>query len=204
MAMKIKKEQLRQSARVALAEQGYSGIELAPGPGIVPGARLRAMKEGRPWRIAVRTSSDREVALLRTPSGKWRTLSYVDLVLVAVPADDTPAVDVMAFEPKILLEVFNATVQALEKNKRDKSRFKVPVFLPLDDFKDSKTRDLRPGLKLKAAWQALVPLGQLLIQSPASGDEYHRARFFEHIKKQIADFIGVDVGKIDLEIRINP
>ena len=200
--MKIKKEHLRQSARMALAEQGYSDIELAPGPGIVPGARLRAVKDGKSWNIAVRTSSDREVGLLRTPRGNWRTVSHVDLVLAAVPANDAPEVDVLAFDPNILLEVFKAAVAG--ENKRNKSRFKVPVFLPLDDVRNSRTKDLRSGLKIKAAWHAVVPLGQLPTQSSASDGEDYRARFFEHIKKQIADFVGVDVGKVDLEIRINP
>jgi hypothetical protein len=202
--MKIKKEQLRQSARVALAVQGYSDIELAPGPGIVPGARLRAVKNGESWDIAVRTSSDREVGLLRTPSGKLRTISHVKLVLVAVPANEAPAVDVLAFEPNILIELFNATVQATEKNKRDKSRFKIPVFIPLDDVRNSRTKRVRPGIGGRAAWQVQVSLDQLPTQSLASGNEDYRAQFFEHVKKQIADFVGVDVSKIVLEIRINP
>ena len=201
--MKIKKEQLRQSAPRALAKQGYSDIELAPGPGIVPGARLRARKEGKPSRIAVRTSSDREVALLRTPLGKWRTITRVDLVLVAVPADDAPAVEVLAFEPDVLLEVFDATAQAIEGNKRNTARFKVPFFIPLDDVKASKTKGARPGLKSKAAWCAVVPLGELSMQPGASGTEDHRDRFFEHMKKQIADYVGVDVSKIKLQISIN-
>jgi hypothetical protein len=202
--MKIKKEQLRQGARAALAKRGYSDIELAPGPGIVPGARLRAVKDGKSWDIAVRTSSDREVALLRTPSGKWRTITKVDLVLVAVPADDALAVEVLAFEPNVLLEIFDAAARAVERNKRGDGHFKAPFFIPLDDVKASKTKGFRPGLKIKATWCAIVPLGEVSTQLAAFGTEGHRARFFEHIKAQIANFVGVDVGKIDLEIRIKP
>src|ERR1700716_1686739 len=119
--MKIKKEQLRKGARAALVERGYSDIELISGPGIVPGARVNAVKDGKTWSIAVRTSSDREVALSRTPTGAWRTVSRkdLDLVLVAVPATDVLAVDVFAFAPKFLLQVFKAAVQATE-NKLDK------------------------------------------------------------------------------------
>jgi hypothetical protein len=202
--MKIKRAQLRQSARLALAEKGYSDIELIHGPGLVSGARLHAKKEGKPCRIAVRTSSDREVALLRTSVGEWRTIHDVDLVVVAVPADDTPAAEVLAFDPKILIKVFDARVQAIEKNKRDKSRFKVPVFVRLDDVKASMTKAAVVGLKKECRWQVFIPLGKLSTQPPVSDGEAHRAGFYEQIKKQIADFNGVDIGKVDLQIRINP
>ncbi len=201
--MKIKKEQLRESARVALDQQGYSNVVMSPGPGIVPGARLAAMKDGKPCIIAVRTSSDREVALLRTPSGRWRTIPRVDLVLVAVPAEDAPAAEVLAFDKDTLIGVFDATVRATEKERRSKLSLKIPVFIPLDDVKPSKTKELRPGLKAKAVWRAVIPLGQLAAQGSATSNiDDHRARFFEHIKQQVANFIGLDVSKIDLEIRI--
>jgi hypothetical protein len=202
--MKIKKEQLRQGAQAALAEKGFSGIELVSGPGIVPGARLRAVRDGKSWDIAVRTSSDREVGLLRTPTGTWRTVSRVDLVLVAVPANDALAVDVLAFAPETLRQVFSATVEVSEKNNKDKSRFKNPVFVPLDDVRNSRTKKVRPGIGIEAAWQVQIPLGRLSTRSSALGNEDYRARFYEDIKKQIADFVGVDVSKIVLEIRINP
>jgi hypothetical protein len=202
--VKIKKEQLRRSAQVALEAQGYSSIEVVSGPGIVPGARLRAIKNGEPRSIAVRTSSDREVGLLRTPKGNWRTVSHVHLVLTAVPANDAPAVDVLVFDPNILIEVFRATVEAAEKKRGNKSNYKVPVFVPLDDVKNSRTKQVLPGLKHRAAWHAVVPLGQLPEQSLASGNEDHRARFFENIKQQIADYVGLDISKIDLKIGINP
>jgi hypothetical protein len=204
--MKIKKEQLRQSARVALATKGYSDIQLAPGPGIVPGARLRAVKGGKSWDIAVRTSSDREVGLLRTPSGKWRTIPYVDLVVVAVPANDAPAVDVLAFKPSVLIELFDAAVQTIEKKNRDKSRFKVPVFLPLDEVRNSRTKTVLAGIAMRADWNVQVSLSELPsgLRELTFGPKDERAGFFEHLKQQIADFVGVDVSKIVLEIRINP
>jgi hypothetical protein len=204
--MKLKKEQLRQSARVALAKKGYSEIQLAPGPGIVPGARLRAVKGGKSWEIAVRTSSDREVGLLRTPNGKWRTIPHVKLVLVAVPANDAPAIDVFGFDPNALIKLFNVAVQTAEKKNRDKSRFKVPIFLPLEDVRNSRTNKVLPGIGKEAAWNVQVSLSELAsgVTELTSGPKDKRARFFEHLKKQIADFVGVDVSKIVLEIRINP
>src|SRR5450432_2516625 len=94
--LKIRKEFLRESARLALAEQGYSQVEIVQGPGIVPGARLTAVKDGAPKLIVVRTSSDREGGLLRNEDGDWRTIPKADLILAAVPADDAAAADVFA------------------------------------------------------------------------------------------------------------
>ena len=118
------------------------------------------------------------------------------------PVGDDP--DVLAFDPEILRQVFNDTVEASEENKGDKSRLKIPVFVPLDDVRNSRTKRVRPGIGIKAAWQVQIPLGRLPTQSSALGNEDYRARFYEDIKKQIADFVGVDVSKIVLEIRINP
>src|SRR5271163_4288399 len=102
--MKLTKETLRKSARLALQAQGYE-TELAPGPGIMPGAQLNALREGQPCLVAVRTSLDREVGLLRNDSGKWRTIPKVDLVVVAVPAvDDDQLIEVLAFARDALIE----------------------------------------------------------------------------------------------------
>ena len=203
-SMKIKRHQLRQSAPVALSGQGYSGIELISGPGIVPGARLRALKDGKSFVIAVRTSSDREVGLLRTPKGKWRTIPNVDLVVIAVPANDAPAVEVLAFEPEPLLEVFDAKVRSMKTGKPNQQHFRSPVFVALDDVRNSKTKRMQPGLLRKAHWQTLVPLDQVRTSLPMPGDENHGTRFYEQIKKQIADFVGIDAAKITLTISITP
>jgi hypothetical protein len=201
--MKIKKEFLRESARLALRKKGYE-VELAPGPGIVPGARLNAAKDGKSSLVAVRTSLDREVGLLRNQTGTWRTIPKMDLVIVAVPANDVQAVDVLAFDPNVLMGVFNATVDIVEKNKRNKARFKAPIFVALDDVKNSRTREVRPGLKKKAAWELRIPLDHSALRTSPISDVDPRAQFFDRLKQEVADFIGVDISKIVLEIRIIP
>jgi hypothetical protein len=201
--MKIRKEFLRESARLALGEKGYD-VELAPGPGIVPGARLNAVKDGESWLVAVRTSLDREVGLLRNPNGTWRTIPKMDLVVVAVPASDVQAADVLAFDPDVLMGVFNATVDIVEKGKRNKARFKAPIFVALDDIKNSRTGVVRPGLKAKAEWQVQIPLDHSSLRAPPIDGDQSRARFFDRLKQQVADFVGVDISKIVLEIRIIP
>ena len=200
--MKIRKEFLRESARLALAEQGYSRVEVTHGPGIVPGARLTAVKDEAPKLIVVRTSSDREVGLLRNEDGDWRTIPMADLILAAVPADDAAAADVFAFDRDVLLNVFNATVDVLEKNKRNKSRFKAPVFVALDDVKNSRTGRVHPGLKTRALWQVQIPLSRSALARASGSTGATRAELIERLKQEMAEFAGVDISKIILEIRI--
>ena len=200
--MKIRKEFLRESARLALAEEGYSRVEIAHGPGIVPGARLTAVKDGATKLIAVRTSSDREVGLLRNENGNWRTIPKVDLVLVAVPADEAAAADVFAFDKDVLLNVFNATVDAVEKNKRNKSRFKAPIFVALDDVKNSRTGRVQPGLKARKLWQVQIPLSRSALARVSDSGGPTRAELIERLKQEMAEFAGVDISKIRLKIEI--
>jgi len=200
--LKIRKEFLRESARLALAEKGYSRVEIAQGPGIVPGARLTAVKNGTAKLIAVRTSSDREVGLLRNEDGDWRTIPKADLILAAVPALDAAAADVFAFDRDVLLNVFNATVDVLEKNKRNKSRFKSPVFVALDDVKNSRTGKVQPGLKKTARWKLQIPLSRSALPTVSSSAQATRAELMERLKREMAEFAGVDISKIILEIRI--
>lgn len=197
--MKITKEVLRKSARLALEQEGYE-TELAPGPGIVPGARLDARKDGVPSIVAVRTSLDREVGLLRNKDGDWRTVPKVDLVVVAVPAaDDDQAVEVLAFEKDELIEFFEATVKVIEKGNKSKARFKAPIFVTLDDLKKTRTREARVGLKSKASWQVIIPLGHPeLLKAPASTQDTRA--FIERAKREIAEFFGVDASNVKLHI----
>ena len=63
--MRITKEQLRKGAWQAVSNRHYAP-ELVSGPGIIPGARLRATAGPAAGKqLAVRTSKDREVGLLR-------------------------------------------------------------------------------------------------------------------------------------------
>jgi hypothetical protein len=56
------------------------------GQGFLPGARLMAIKGATKIKVAVRTSLDREIGLMRDGNGNWRTIPKVDMVVVAVPA----------------------------------------------------------------------------------------------------------------------
>ena len=200
--MKMKRELLRAAARSALKARGYE-VELVPGPGIIPGARLKAAKNGTVITVAVRTSLDREVGLVRNQNLTWRTVSRVDRVLIAVPsADDPQSVEVLAFEPDVLITVFSAALAAVEKRKQKKYSYKDPIFVALDDVKNSRTGEVRPGLKARAAWQTELPLSHPELRGVTSAAQDPRTSFIERLKQEVAEFIGVDVSKVVLEIRI--
>ena len=199
--MKVKKEVLRQGARLALKTLGYD-VQMATGPGIVPGARLRAIKDDNSALVAVRTSLDREVGLLRKPNGTWRTIPNVQLVLIAVPADNDPSVEVFAFDPNVLINVFNDAVAVKEKGNRSKARFKDPVFVSLDEAKKNQPHNLPTGLKAQAAWSKKIPLTHPELQMAPVVSPDPRADFIGHLKEEVAQFLGVDVSKVFLEIRI--
>jgi hypothetical protein len=202
--MKIKAEQLRRSVPIALRKQGYSQIERLSGPGIVPGARLRAVKEGQPVVVAVRTSSDREIGLLRTPEGRWRTIPHVDLVVAAVPANDAPAVEVSAFESGTVLAAFDARVQELEAKTGMKLEFKAPVFLRLDDVatSKSKSKSAGPGLMRQAIWRSAVPINSLEREMAAVRRNDADVTFMDRLRAQVADHMGIDPANVEITISI--
>ena len=57
---KLRKAHLRDCARKALEQRGYS-VEDVGGAGVVPGARLRISKGSKAYSVAVRTSLERKV-----------------------------------------------------------------------------------------------------------------------------------------------
>jgi hypothetical protein len=197
--MKITKEILRKSARLALEQEGYE-TDLAPGPGIVPGAQLNARKDGQILLVAVRTSLDREVGLLRTDNGKWRTIPKVDLVAVAVPAkDDQAAVEVLVFHKDVFIEFVNATVKIVEKDNKNRARFKAPIFIALDDSKKTRTREAREGLGSKAFLPAIIPLTHPALHKARLASQDSHA-FIERAKREIAEYFGVDASNVKLRI----
>ena len=198
--MKLRKSLLRECARVALEERGFT-VELIGGAGIVPGARLRASKDSDDKRdIAVRTSLDREVGLTRNPDGHWVTIPQMDEVIVVVPgADDPNSAEVFSFAPDAIVQAFNAALKARQKEQPDFSR-KAPIFLALDEASRGRSADVNSGLKTKAQWRALVPLASVprhRLSQAASA-----VGFIERVRQEFADLHGVDVSKVTVEFRI--
>jgi hypothetical protein len=137
--MRITKTQLRECARAALEQRRGYVVTVDKGQGFVPGARLTAIRGGKEIKVAVRTSLDREIGFMRDRQGNWRTIPKVDLVVVAVPADDKVgkrpsvevSVEVFGFDPKVLKREFDAALAA----QRERPLLQSPYF-----------RVSRPGL----------------------------------------------------------
>jgi hypothetical protein len=195
--MKLTKHVLREAARRVLERRGDL-VSPKPGAGIVPGARLTAEKAGsKPRTVSVRTSVDRELGLMRNERGRWRTISKVDEVLVAVPSDDKTSVEVMSFDPNLLKEIFD---EALNKRPNLKKDYRLPLFIPLDDKRLRRTGAVTPGLKEKSQWQEIITPDEEMLRK---GTEQSSARgFIERVKREFAEINGVDVSKVIVEFRI--
>jgi hypothetical protein len=201
----LRKRILRQSAIEALKGKGCT-LEIITGPGIVEGARLLATKNGKSKRIAVRTSYDRQVGLVRTPAGKWNTILSVDEVVVAVPALDVIGVEVFGFRPQDLADFFDRIV-ARKSSLQKQASFKAPVFVSLDDKTGGRPAKMVRGLKAKAAWQTIVPASAGPGQSAAAARSTEDPRealsdFFERVKSEFATLTGADPAKVRVEFRV--
>ena len=195
--MPIAKQRLRDAGLEALTMRQY-GPELVSGPGIVPGARLRATSgpiAGK--QIAVRTSQDREVGLLRRyDNRKWRTIPKVREVVVAVPSLTNPdsSIEVLCFDSKTVIAIFDAAVQ--KAGKRTLSH-KAPVFVALDDVLQKGSGALAGGLAAQAKWREEISAKSITAKLPDQPDG-----FIERVKREFADRNGVDVSKVVVEFRI--
>jgi hypothetical protein len=194
MAMKIKKTQLRDCAQAVLrGEWGYE-VAIKPGRGIIPGARLLIRKGSEPLRVvAVRTSFDREIGLTRDPDGNWKTIPNVDEVVVVAPsADDVKSAEVFWFDAGAIASAFDAARVAHQG-----VRYSLPIFLPLDDRRNSRSGKVKLGLKHKAKRVALIPLSEVTsLRRPPEES------FIERVKREFAQLNGVDVSKVAVEFRI--
>lgn len=193
--MRIMKQQLRDGAWQAVTNRQYAP-KLVSGPGIVAGARLRATAgpiAGE--QIAVRTSKDREVGLLRD-NRKWRTISKVRELVVAVPSLTNPesSIEVLCFDSKTVIELFDAAVK--KAGSRALSH-KAPVFVALDAVPKKGSGALAGGLGAKAKWREEIPLPSIDAKLPDQSDG-----FIERVKREFAERNGVDVSKIVVEFRI--
>jgi hypothetical protein len=198
---KITKQRLREAAFLTLNDRG-DPVSFVAGPGIVPGARLKVAKGEKVLEFAVRTSLDREVGLLRKTSGDgWRTIPDVSEVIVAVPdAEDASKIEVLGFDPDVLITVFDEAFAAVKKGKGNSNYSKAPVFVPLDRETKTPAGEVIPSLKTLATWRSEVSLERFTPGNRHSlnpqDDLIHR------FKRDFAELAKVGVENITIEIHI--
>ncbi len=113
-------------------------------------------------------------------------------MLVAVPAKtDDELIEVVAFDPSQLKREFDDVVKRTEKGRRGLTRFKAPIFLPLDPIKGKKEQGLRAFCKwTETVAEADVP--------KAAVTESDSSSAVEAIRAGIAKGLGVDASRVEL------
>jgi hypothetical protein len=198
-------KQLRACARAALEQRGFS-VELATGAGVVPGVQLMATKGANHLNVAVRTSLNRAVGLVRSSDGTWRTIPSVDEVIVVAPSVDEPAsAEVLGFNPKVLIEIFDAALAAQLK-RMPKLSHNAPIFVPIDKTESDRGQDKKlaraiSGLKMGAQWSLVVPFPS--VATPGHFQPGADTGFVEWVKLEFAKLNGVDVSKVRVNFFID-
>jgi len=191
-----KKSELRMIGRTVLEDRGYL-TELRTGQGLLPGARLRAKKDGEAFDVAVRTSHQRTLSFTMQTSGRWRGLS-VDLVLAVVPAEkNSESVEVLAFDSTVLKDRFDKALKGLEHADRP-ARYEMPVFVPLDRETRKNVGHGVSNLKEVALWTQRVGAAELKFKISIDSVE----TFIDRVKREFAERNQVDVSKVVVEFRI--
>jgi hypothetical protein len=197
-SLKLTKQLLREAGRAVLERRGEH-VDLKPGPGVVPGARLLVSVDGvkTSRTVSVRTSQDRELGLMRNDKGDWRTIGNVAEVLVAAPAEDNTSIEVMSFTPEVLINAFNNALNKRPKLKRDQ---RLPLFLPLDDKRLRRSGAVISGLKDKSTWRETITPDDDMLRK--SAEKFSSRSFVDRVKREFAELNGVDVSRVTVEFRI--
>jgi hypothetical protein len=193
MVAKLRKAHLRQCARKALEDKGYS-VEDIGGAGVVPGARLRISKGSNSYTVAVRTSLERKVGLARNPEGGWVTVPSVDrVVVVTLSAEHPNYAEVLGFNWEAFIEVFDAELAARKKRKSDFSP-KAPIFVTLDPSQSNPTKRALKGV---SSWRSDVPLASVLSQQSS-----RVTAFADRVKREFAQLVDAEEEDVSVEFRI--
>jgi hypothetical protein len=166
---------------------------------VVPGARLSISKGSEEeYDVAVRTSLERKVGLVRKRGGGWMTVPSVDFVVIVTPSAEQPnCAEVLCFPSTTIIEAFNKVLAAREERNPDFSP-KAPLYVPLDPVKRGKAAHY--GLKELAAWQEDVPLGS--VQSQKSSEKEGISAFVERVTREFAQQFGAKEEDVTVSIHI--
>jgi hypothetical protein len=191
------KRLMRDAARIVLERRGYK-IQIKTGRGLVEGARLLATKSDEETVVGVRTSYDRVLSLTRHRDGSWRTLVSVNLLLVVAPQkNDSDILEVLAFDPSKIKQLFDRALKAMKKKRQDPG-LEIPIVVPLDHTSRKDVgHDVR-GLKDAATYTVPLAVEEVAAHSPTLQKE----TWIDRVKREFAERNGVDVNKVTVEFRI--
>jgi hypothetical protein len=196
----MRKALLRAEVPRILAEHGFTRIRVRSGQGILPGARLVAVKDGKKVHIAVKVSAERTLGFTKKSPTIWRTAGSVDLVVAVVPARDSGEyIEVLAFDSGPLTAEFEKAWQALSKAGRPLS-FEIPIFIPLDKVSRKNLGHSVADLNEHASWVVRVPVNDIRERRSIESAE----AFYNRVKREFAERSGVDVSKVEVEFRVKP
>jgi hypothetical protein len=196
----MKKTTMRAVVPSVLAEHGFENIRVISQQGVLRGARLLAVRDGHEVEIAVKATLERAISFTKQSKARWRTASAVDLVVAVVPAPNSrEAIEVHIFESKAIVEEFDKAWKALQAAGRSLS-FEIPIFIPLD--KVSRKNVGHDIADLKARARPMIPLNAEEIKARSSSETTQT--FYDRVKQEFADKVGVDVSKVEVEFRIKP
>jgi hypothetical protein len=194
--MRIKKSTMRGLVPSVLVSRRLADVRARSGQGLLPGSRLIAKEDGREIDIAVKASLERSLSFTKQSEDQWRTVGAVDLVVAVVPSLDSANVEVLAFDALSLVAMFDKAWKALERAGRALS-FEIPIFIPLDEVSRKNVGHDIANLKKLAKWSSCLSPEDLKARSSVQSEE-----FYDRIRREIADRNGVDVSKVELEVRI--
>ena len=195
--MAILRQVLRDAAQLALRQHGYE-VEVRTAPGAAAGARLTAVKGKTKLNVAVRTSQRREVGLVRAETGRWKTASKVDQILVAVPSKPSKSpdhVEVVCFDSGTLIKAFEDHTRTLDFTIEPE----VPVFVPLDAVRSKGSNAKASGLKAFALWSDEFEMNELRKQSRARQLD----QFIARVTRDFAELVGMDAERVIVDFRIS-
>jgi hypothetical protein len=192
----VPKHQQRARVRAEFLARGFA-VESRTGRGVLPGARLRATREGETFEVAVKCSLERSLGFSRKPNGRWRTLDSVDWLAAIVPAPGgSEKFQIYCFDTSSLVEAYDHALSGMRKAGRAPS-LEMPVYVPLDRASRKNVGHHEAGLKELAKWTVEVEIDRLEPVVVAEGES-----FVQRVKREFAVINQVDISKVQVEFRI--
>jgi len=186
--------------------------DLSSGSGVPKLSRLEVLEVGAAGarlRYAVKISGNSgRISFSRESTGTWKLLSEVDRVLYGFVSRDNPnTLQIKVFSQSTILNAFESTYLELEKQ----GQAHLPIWL--SPRREEGHRFFGSGFEDQAITETTLELH--LDETPEksdeeSGEKTSRANtkgelgIMEHVKELLAEHIGVDPKKIEIEIRIRP